>query len=210
MRPGVLPMTRKQSDRVLNGLVRHPFGRRNWNSKGPASRLRWYIFFDSQDLVHKEFVPEGRIVNAEFYKGVMDRLLKRIQRVRPAAFCCRDFFLLHNNAPPTKLQTFANFLFKKCYNPLSPPVLSRFISARLFSVPQVENEVKRIPLCGCSWDPRNRNWWIKEGPKRGDFGSFSETVRPRTSLYICNWSLFWIKKGMCLPLVPSMFKKYQS
>ena len=29
MRPGVLPMTPKQRDRVLNGLVRHPLGRRN-------------------------------------------------------------------------------------------------------------------------------------------------------------------------------------
>ena len=47
---------------------------------------------------------------------------------------------------PTKLQVFAKFWPKKCYNPLSPPVLSRFISARLFSVLQVENEVKRIPL----------------------------------------------------------------
>jgi len=59
--------------------------------------------------VHKEFVPEGKTVNAEFYEIVTDRLLKRIQRVRPAAFCCRDFFLLHDNAPPTKLQVFANF-----------------------------------------------------------------------------------------------------
>ena len=38
---------------------------------------------------------------------------------------------------------------KNCYSPLSLPVLTRFISARLFSVPQVENEVKRTPLCGC-------------------------------------------------------------
>jgi len=55
------------------------------------------IFFDSQDVlvVHKEFVPERKIVNAAFYKGVvMDRLLKRIQRVRPAAFCSRDFFFV--------------------------------------------------------------------------------------------------------------------
>jgi len=29
MRPGVFPITPKQSDRVLNGLVRHPFRRRN-------------------------------------------------------------------------------------------------------------------------------------------------------------------------------------
>jgi len=41
MRPGVLPMTPKHNDRVLNGLVRHPLGQRNWNSKGPASRPCW-------------------------------------------------------------------------------------------------------------------------------------------------------------------------
>jgi hypothetical protein len=29
MRPGVLPMTPKQRGRVLDGLVRHPIGRRN-------------------------------------------------------------------------------------------------------------------------------------------------------------------------------------
>ena len=39
MRPGVLPITPKQSDRVQNGLMRHSLGRRNWNSKSLASRL---------------------------------------------------------------------------------------------------------------------------------------------------------------------------
>jgi len=60
------------------------------------------IFFDSQGAVHKEFVPEGKTVNAEFYKGVLDSLLKRIQWVNPAAFCSRDFFLLNDNAPVYK------------------------------------------------------------------------------------------------------------
>jgi hypothetical protein len=50
------------------------------------------ILFDSEGIVHKEFVPEGKSVNAEFYEGATDRLLKRISRVRPAAFCSRDFF----------------------------------------------------------------------------------------------------------------------
>jgi hypothetical protein len=66
--------------------------------------------FDSQDVVHKEFVPEGKRVNAEFYKGVMDRLLKRIQRVCPAAFCSPDFFLLHDNAPAHKAATLCQLL----------------------------------------------------------------------------------------------------
>ena len=87
------------------------------------------------------------------------------------------------------------------------PVLSRFISTWLFSVLQVENEVKRTSLCGCCWDPRRCNWRIKEGLKRGIFGSFSETVRPSKSLYIRQLNLFWTKKGTCLPHVSSIFKK---
>jgi len=44
MRCGVLPVTPKQNDRILNGLVRNPLSRSNWNSKGPTSRPCWYFF----------------------------------------------------------------------------------------------------------------------------------------------------------------------
>jgi len=49
------------------------------------------IFFYSQGVVHKEFIPEGNTVNEEFFKGVMDRLLKCFERVRPAAFYSQGF-----------------------------------------------------------------------------------------------------------------------
>ena len=170
-------------------------------------------FFDYQGVVHKEFIPEGKTVNTVFYKGVMDQLLKHIQWVHPAAFCSWDFFQLYNNAPIHKPASVCQFLtqnnVKTLYHP-PPPILSRFISARLFSVPQVENEFKKTLLCRCYWDPIGRNWWIKEGPKGGIFGSFAETVQPLKSLYICQWCLFWIKKPMCLPYVFSIFEKNQS
>jgi len=52
--------------------------------------------------------------------------------------------------------------------------------------------VKRTPLCGCCWDPRSRNWWIKEFPKRGIFGSFSYD---RTKACICaNGAYFELKR----------------
>jgi hypothetical protein len=55
-------------------------------------------------------MPEGKTANAEFYKGIMDRLLKHIQRVCPAAFCSQDFFLLHDNmSAPKNPQVFATF-----------------------------------------------------------------------------------------------------
>jgi len=66
------------------------------------------IIFGSQGAGHKEFIPEGKTVNAEFYKGVKDRLLKGIQWVHPAAFCSRHFLLLYDNAHTHKV-AFANF-----------------------------------------------------------------------------------------------------
>jgi hypothetical protein len=36
------------------------------------------VFFDSQGIVHKEFVQEGCTVNAEYYKGASDHLISHI------------------------------------------------------------------------------------------------------------------------------------
>jgi len=38
-------------------------------------------FFDSQGIVHKEFVPPGQTVNQTFYWEVLERLRKRVLRV---------------------------------------------------------------------------------------------------------------------------------
>jgi hypothetical protein len=100
------PETKRQSSEWVEESSRRPK-----KLKFQRSRIKTMltIFFNSQGVVHKEFVPEGKRVNAGFYKGVMDRVLKRIQRVRPAAFCSRDFFFLYDNEPAHKLQVFANF-----------------------------------------------------------------------------------------------------
>ena len=110
-------------------------------------------------------VPQG----SEIPEGLMNNPVYIY--IRPAAFSCRDFFLLHDNALARKDASVCQFLTppQKSYNPLLPPVLSRFISARIFYVPQVGNEVKRTPICGCCWDPRSWNWWIKEGTKKRNF-----------------------------------------
>ena len=62
------------------------------------------VFFEAEGVIHQEFVPEGQKVNAKFYMGVLDRLLKRIQQVRTAKFQSNEWFLLHDNAPSHKLQ----------------------------------------------------------------------------------------------------------
>ena len=81
--------------------------------------------------MRKEFVPEGETVNAEYYIGLMDRLLKRIHRLLAAAFCTRDFFLLHDNAPAHKAASFCQFLtpqnVTKLYHPRNLQIYLRQI-----------------------------------------------------------------------------------
>jgi hypothetical protein len=42
--------------------------------------------------VHKEFVEEGCTVNAEYHKGVLNRLISRIWQICPTLYHTRDFF----------------------------------------------------------------------------------------------------------------------
>jgi hypothetical protein len=51
-----------------------------WFQKSQVKNM--LVIYDWQGVMHKEFVPEGQIVNCEFYKA-MDRNLKRLWRVRP-------------------------------------------------------------------------------------------------------------------------------
>ena len=73
---------------------------------------------------------------AEFYTGVMDRLLKRIQRVRPAAFCSRDFFLLHDNVPAHIAASICQFLTPKYLTILfHPRTLQIYLRQTIFCSP---------------------------------------------------------------------------
>ena len=55
------------------------------------------IFFDNQRIIHKECVPPGQTVNQTFSQEILERLRKRVARVRPRITC--PWVLLHDNAP---------------------------------------------------------------------------------------------------------------
>jgi hypothetical protein len=94
------------------------------------------IFFDSQGIVHEEFIPEGKTVNAEFCKGVIDHHLKHIQQVHPATFCSRDIFLLHNNTPTHKLASVCQFLAQEKLQPfITPHTLQIYLRQTIFCSP---------------------------------------------------------------------------
>jgi len=109
--------------------------------------------------------------------------------------------------PPTKLQVFASFRPKKCYNPLSPPVLSRFISASLFSVPQVENKVKRTTLCGVAEIQEAVTDKLKKVQKE-EFSAAFQKVYGRTKACIyANGAYIELKKKVCVFLMRLQFLK---
>ena len=68
------------------------------------------LFFDAEGAIHREFVPKEQKVNAKFYVGVLDRLLKRIRRVRTAKFQSSEWFLLRDNAPSHNAAIVKKFL----------------------------------------------------------------------------------------------------
>ena len=106
--------------------------------KFQSSRIKTMLiyFFVSHGIVNKEFVPEGKSLNAKFYKGIMDRLQNCMQWVCPAGFCSRHFFLLHNNAPAHKAASIFQLLTPKNVTTLyHPHTLQIYLRQTIFCSP---------------------------------------------------------------------------
>jgi len=89
---------------------------------------------------------------------------------------------------------------QKSYNPLSPPALSSFISARLFSVPQVENEVKRTPISDVAETQAAVTDGLKKVQKQEISAAFQKLYDRAKACIYANGAYFELNKGMCLRL----------
>ena len=94
---GVSPTIRPPNDRVQSGWGKTLQNQRKCDFKTRKWRRRCFIY--DAGAIHREFVPEGQKVNAEFYVGVLDQLLERIRRVRMAKFQSSEWLLFLDNAP---------------------------------------------------------------------------------------------------------------
>ena len=93
-------------------------------------KSRLICFFESQGIVHKEFVPPGQTVNQTFYRVVLERLRKRVARVRPCI--ARSWMLHHDNAPYHTAVSINEFLAEKSI-PVVPQLPIRRISVSVTS-----------------------------------------------------------------------------
>ena len=74
------------------------------------------------DIVHNVFVPPGQTVNHAFYKDVLERLRKRVQRVRRDF--ADDWVLQNDNAPAHTALSIREFMVKKNIPVLPHPLYS--------------------------------------------------------------------------------------
>ena len=138
----------------------------------------------------------------------MDRPLKRIHRVRLAVFCPRDFFLLHDNAPAHTAASVSQFLTPETVTTLyHPRTLQIYLRQTIFCSPSWKWKVKRTPLGGCCWDPRNRNWWIKKVQKEEFSAAFQKLYDRAKACIHAIGACFKFKKKKCVFLIGLRFKK---
>ena len=88
-------------------------------------------FFDQEGIVHREFVPPGMTVNADFYCDVLRRLRENVRRKRPQKLQNQNLIFHQDNAPAHRSFKISQFLAKNNttviphppYSPdLAPPV----------------------------------------------------------------------------------------
>jgi len=98
-------------------------------------------FFNSQRIVHKKFVPPGQTVNQTFYGEVLERLRKRMARVRPSI--ARTWMLHHVNAPSHTAISINEFFSRKKYSCGSSAPYSPGLSpCDFFLFPWLKNHLK--------------------------------------------------------------------
>jgi len=135
-------------------------------------------FLGSRGLVHNEFVPERKTVNAEFHKGVMDCLLKHMQGVHPAVFFPRDFSCCTIMRLPTNLQVFANFYPKKLQPliPPPPPYSPDLSPPDYFLFPKFKMKLKGLHFVDVAEIQEAITDKLKKVEKKEFSAAFSETV----------------------------------
>jgi len=84
-------------DKTPNSVVAHCKLSTSQESENEQIQIKFIYFFDSQGIVHNEFVPPGQTGNQTFYWEVLERLRRRVVRVRSGI--ARTWMLDHNNAP---------------------------------------------------------------------------------------------------------------
>ena len=113
-------------------------------------------FFDTDGLIHHEYVPRGQMVNKEFYKTVLQSLRNVVCRHRPEKWRSDNWILHHDNAPAHRAVTTNEFLAKHNIHPSHTSLLPWPCSVQ-FLVPVTEEKNGSLPI-----------WWWRDSSQRDE------------------------------------------
>jgi histone-lysine N-methyltransferase SETMAR len=82
------------------------------NARMSKSKIKSMLIclFSSQGIVHKELLPQGQTVNQFYYLEVLERLRKRVVRLRPSI--ANNWMFHHDNTPCHMAISVTEFLAK--------------------------------------------------------------------------------------------------
>jgi len=140
MRPGATSSIGIQA--AIDGMAFTVF---NATQKEPLAKVKTMLiaFFDSNSIIHKEFVPVGQTVNSASYEEVLKRLLQRIHHLRPAYHRTGQWILLHDNAPAHCAIRVHQFLAQRGVPVVDhPPYSPELTPADFFLFPRLKSLMK--------------------------------------------------------------------
>jgi hypothetical protein len=101
------------------------------------------LFFDTEGIVHKEFVPPGQTVNGNFYCDVLRRLREIVLCKRPVKWRNNSWALHHDNAPShTSLLVLQFFTSTKKTVIPHPPYSPDLAPCDFFLFPKIKLKLK--------------------------------------------------------------------
>ncbi len=107
-----------------------------------ATKVVAIVFFDHHGIVYCHFVYFGHRVNAHYYKGVLEKLIRvHIPCKCPEFKGCR-FKLYHNNAPAHTVKILRAFCGKKKVEVMPHLAHSPILPQRLFFVPDAKKKLR--------------------------------------------------------------------
>ena len=99
-------------------------------------------FFDYQEMVHHEFVPQWQTVNQHFHKD-SDSSCQKIRQKQRASWVGKTWILHHKNAPAHTTLSVKQFLVSKEINTLHhPPYLLHLAPCDFFLFPRLKGILK--------------------------------------------------------------------
>ena len=160
MKASFMLTTHRQNCNLRNGRVRVSKTQKKARMQKSKLKNMLICFFDQEGIVHREFLPSGMTVNADFYCDVLRTLRENVWLKRPQKWQNQNLIVHHDNAPAHRFFKVSQFLAKNnmtviLHSPYSPdlapcdyflfPKLKLRMKGRRFdTIEEVQEEPQRV------------------------------------------------------------------